>query len=94
MDELQQLKKDIDELAAMKELIQSENFQKYFARPMKEKRDELRTAFFSDSLKSSWRKGGKQEGINEFLELVKQIPIDLKNKIHEAEQIESSQRGE
>lgn len=81
---------EIDELLAAKVMIESELFQKFFAKPLKEKRDALRTAFFSDSLKESWRKGGKQEGLNEFFDILRWVPSELKSKIHE---LENSDRG-
>jgi len=83
---------EIAELMTMHNTIQSEVFQKYLARPMKAERDKLRTAFFSDSLKESWRKGGKQEGITLFMKLVENIHSDLNNKIEE-QRIDDSQRA-
>lgn len=70
---------------AASNMISSPTFQKYFSKPMKEERDKLRTAFFSDTLKDSWRKGGKQEGIKVFMDIVQNIHADLKNKLSELE---------
>lgn len=84
------IQEEIDELMAMHNLIESKVFQKYLYKPMKEERDKLRTAFFSDSLKDSWRKGGKQEGIKIFMTLVENVNMDLTNKLKE---IEDSSRG-
>lgn len=81
---------EISELLEVIRMIESDLFQKFFAAPMKRERDKLRTAFFSDSLKESWRKGGRQEGIELFFDIVKQIPADLKNKKYE---LEDSRRG-
>jgi hypothetical protein len=83
-----ELQSEVETLIGLKHLIESEEFQKHFAKPMKAERDKLRTAFFSDSLKESWRKGGKQEGIKLFMDLVAQIPIDLKNKKYELDNFE------
>ena len=85
------LQKEISELMEMKEMIQSELFQKYIAKPMKAERDRLRTAFFSDSLKESWRKGGKQEGIKLFMDIIESIHTDLKNKTYEYDTLEDSE---
>ena len=87
------LKEEIDELMAVHNIVQSAVFQKYFAKPMKEERDKLRTDFFSDDLKESWRKGGKQEGIQFWMSLVEQAHTDLKNKIEE-QKLEDSERGQ
>ncbi len=84
------LQAEIEELMAIHNMIETKVFQKYLAKPMKEERDKLRTAFFSDSLKDSWRKGGKQEGIQVFMKLIENVHLDLKNKLAE---LEDSQRG-
>ncbi len=84
------LQQEIEELMAMHNMIETKVFQKYLAKPMKEERDKLRTAFFSDSLKDSWRKGGKQEGIQVFMKLIENVHLDLKNKLAE---LEDSNRG-
>lgn len=83
------LKDEVAELMAIKNMVQTEVFQKYFAKPMKEERDKLRTDFFSDDLKESWRKGGKQEGIQIWMSLVEQANVDLKNKLEELETLEN-----
>ena len=83
------LKQEVEELMAIKNMVQTEVFQKYFAKPMKEERDKLRTDFFSDDLKESWRKGGKQEGIQIWMSLVEQANVDLKNKLEELETLEN-----
>ena len=84
------LQVEIGELNTVKEMIQTELFQRYFAKPMKEERDKLRTDFYSDTLKESWRKGGKQEGIELFFGLVEGVHQDLKDKLQE---VEDSKRG-
>ncbi len=87
----QTLRDELDELVAMHNIIETKVFQKFLAKPMKEERDKLRTAFFSDTLKESWRKGGKQEGIKLFMTLVENVNLDLKNKLAE---IEDSEQGQ
>lgn len=84
------IQEEVNELLEMEMMIQNPLFQKYFAKPMKEERDKLRTAFFSDSLKESWRKGGKQEGIKLWMTLVENIHTDLNNKKQE---LKDSERG-
>lgn len=90
---METLQNEVNELIEMEMMIQNPLFQKYFAKPMKEERDKLRTAFFSDSLKESWRKGGKQEGIKLWMSLVENIHADLKNKKNELA-LENSERGQ
>lgn len=85
------LQEEVNELREMQMMIQNPLFQKYFAKPMKEERDKLRTDFFSDDLKESWRKGGKQEGIKVWMDLVEQIHVDLTNK---KEELENPERGQ
>lgn len=82
------LQEELAELVAIANMIENPLFQKYIAKPMKEERDKLRTAFFSDSLKESWRKGGKQEGIKVFMDLVEGIHTDLNNKKNEYEALQ------
>lgn len=89
---MQTLQDEIAELMTLHNYIESEVFQKYLVKPMTEERNKLRTAFFSDSLKESWRKGGRQEGIKFWMNLVEQVNVDLKNKLEE-QKIEDSSRG-
>lgn len=84
------LQQEIEELMAMHNMIETAVFQKFLAKPLKEERDKLSTAFFSDTLKESWRKGGKQEGITLCMKLIEQVNTDLTNKLRE---LEDSSRG-
>jgi hypothetical protein len=79
------IKEELAELYSLKGFIESAVFQKYFCKPLREKQDSLQLNFFSDSLKDSWRKGGKYEGIEEFFEILKQIDCDIKNKQNDLE---------
>jgi hypothetical protein len=76
MDTLQEL----NELREVKRMIESDLFQKYFAKPLRDREDEIKNNFFSDSLRESWRKGGRKEGIEEFFKILKQINREYKNK--------------
>jgi hypothetical protein len=84
------LQLEISELYEMKRMIETPTFQKYIAKPLKAERDKLRTSFFSDSLKHSWRKGGKQEGIELCMKLLEAVNVDLNNKKFELEQLDIS----
>jgi hypothetical protein len=80
------IQEELNELFEIKAQIESPTFQKYICKPLREKQDKLKVSFFSDSLKDSWRKGGKYEGIEEFFEILKQINCDIENKRDEIEQ--------
>lgn len=81
MDET--LRKQYEELSTLKSWIQTDEFQKYLAKPMREYEKEQKNNFFSDSLKESWRKGGRVEATQHFFSLLEQIEVDLKNVRHE-----------
>jgi hypothetical protein len=66
-------------------MIESQDFQEHFCKPLREKQNELRLNFFSDSLKDAWKKGGKYQGIEEFFEILKQLNVDIKNTQDELE---------
>lgn len=82
------LQNEINELMELKRMIETHSFQTHIYKPLKEEHNKLRTAFFSDSLKESWRKGGKQEGIKLFMKLIEDVPNDLKNTLDEFNSLE------
>lgn len=75
-----QIARELEELMAAVRMIESDTFQKFIVKPLRDEEDKLKTAFFSDSLKDAWRKGGKKEGIELFFKILKNIHIDEKNK--------------
>lgn len=77
------LQEKLQELFEVKVMIESKLFQEYFCQPLRDKQGKLKVNFFSDSLKDSWRKGGRHEGIQEFFEILKQIDTDIKNTKYE-----------
>lgn len=81
MDRTLQVKRE--ELIVLKEYVSSEIFQKYVCKPMREYQKLQTNDFFSDSLKESWRKGGRVEATKHFFNLLGQIETDLKNVQHE-----------
>lgn len=70
----------LDKLIQVKEMIESENFQEFFVKPIKEKIARLQVDFFQDDLKENWRKGGLKQGLEEFIGILKQIDTDYKNE--------------
>ena len=81
------LKREVEELIEIKSQIESAVFQKYIVAKLREKQNALKVNFFSDSLKDSWRKGGRMEGINEFFDILKEIDIDFRNKKDELDEL-------
>lgn len=79
------LKQEYDELLDIRTVIENSNFQKYIVERMRKYQDNQRNNFFSDSLKESWRKGGRVEAVKFFFENLKQIDVDFKNKRDELE---------
>jgi len=82
------LQAEIDELVMMRDLISSEIFQKFIAKPMSKAKKEMTASphnFYVESVNESWKKGGKLEGIEIYMKLVEAIHADLKNKIYELE---------
>lgn len=65
------MRSDFDELFELQTIVESEVFQKHIAEPMKKFIKEQRNSFFSDSLKESWRKGGRVEGARELFRILK-----------------------
>lgn len=86
---MQTLQQKLNELFEIKLQIESPLFQKYLCKPLRDKQGKLKVNFFSDTLKESWRKGGKHEGIEEFFNILKEIDIEIKNTKYEVEQSDS-----
>lgn len=82
------MKEELEKLYELKGNIESEAFQEYICKPLRKEQDRLHLNFFSDSLKESWKKGGKHEGIELFfkqLEYVNTRIEDLKIEIEQSE---------
>jgi len=73
------------ELFEIKRIVESQEFQKYILKPMKDYRFAQKNNFFSDSVKDQWRKGGRVEGVNELLKILKTIDNDFKNERYDVE---------
>ena len=86
---LQELKIKLDELYELKLWIETPLFQKYLCKPLRDKQGKLKVNFFSDTLKESWRKCEKHEGIEEFFNILKEIDTEIKNTKYEIEQSDS-----
>lgn len=88
------LQERLDKLVAINNMIQSEVFQEFIARPMteeKNKRVRGPANYFNETLKESWRKGGQLEGIELYMKLIENIHLDLKDALREIEHSEREQ---
>lgn len=86
---MQTLQEKLDELFELKAQIESPVFQKYLCKPLRDKQAKLHLNFFSDTIKESWRKGGRHEGIEEFFSLLGDIDTKIKNTKYDIEQSDS-----
>ena len=71
---------ELEELQAVRIMIESEVFQRYFVKTLRDKENKTKADFFSDTLHESWKKGGYIEGIEEFFKILKIVDRDFKNK--------------
>lgn len=71
--------KELNKLYELKGNIESEAFQEYLCKPLRKEQDRLKNDFFSDSLKQSWRKGGKKEGIELFFKQLEYINTKIED---------------
>ena len=74
------LQKEINELEEVKVLKNSSLFQKYFAQPVFDELNGMKSAYSCDTLKELHRLKGKREGLKFFLSLLKSIDEDYKIK--------------
>jgi hypothetical protein len=70
---------ELNQLYELRAAIESEIFQKMVCQPLRKEQESLRLKFFSDSLKDSWKKGGKYQGIEEFFKSLKHINTRIKD---------------
>ena len=84
---MNKIKKELEQLEEAKIMIETETFQKFFVKPIKKLMDDKAIQFFAEDLKENWRTGGQVEGLNEFLNILKEINTDYKNKKFEFENL-------
>lgn len=70
----------LGELYDLKAIIENPLFQEHIVKPLRKEQGNIRNNFFSDSLKESWRKGGRIEGIELFFDNLKKINEELNSK--------------
>lgn len=89
---MNKIKKELEQLEEAKIMIETETFQKFFVKPIKKLMDDKAIQFFAEDLKENWRTGGQVEGLNEFLNILKEINTDYKNKKFEFENLPKVKR--
>jgi len=72
-------KEKLAELHAIRGMIETEVFQKYFVKPIKKEVKKVAVTFFAEDLKENWRSGGRFEGLNVFIDILKEIDNDYRN---------------
>jgi hypothetical protein len=77
------LQEELDELIEIRGIIEHPLFQKKIVNPLRDYQASVKSDFFADSLKESWRKGGQLEGSEQFFQILKQLNSDFINKKHE-----------
>jgi len=85
MTEKETLNLELDELFRVKQMVEDELFQKYFARPMYEALDAMKPAYSCETLKELATLKGKRQGIELFTDILKNLPMEIRNKKHEAD---------
>jgi hypothetical protein len=79
------LRIEYQELIRMKEMIETDEFQKYIMKPIYEELDKLKNAYDCESLRELHTVKGKKQGIKTIIEILKNIDAELKNKQYEIE---------
>lgn len=79
-------KEEQGELLDLARIVQGKVFQKQFTEPLEKYKQKQRQNFFSDSLKDSWRKGGRVEGINMFFTRLKSVQEEYEKMIRTQEE--------
>lgn len=77
------VKEELEELYNVKRMVESGEFQKYFAEPLYKELEDLKPAYDCDSLKELHTLKGKKQGLELFTGILKSIPTLVKNKEYE-----------
>jgi len=80
---METLQKEIATLADVQLMIQSENFQEYIVKPMREYQNELKDAYQCETLKELYAVKGRKQGSERFFEILKGVVEERKNKLVE-----------
>jgi len=80
---METLRQELEELNDVQLMIQSENFQEYIVKPMREYQNELKDAYQCETLKELYAVKGKKQGSEKFFDVLKGIAEDRKAKVVE-----------
>lgn len=78
--------KELELLIELQWALKGETFKKYLLEPIEEYKQKQKNNFFSDSLKDSWRKGGRAEAVDELLKQLQIIDEEVERLRSEIEQ--------
>lgn len=77
-------------LSEVKGQIESEAFQTFIVKPMKDEMDKLKNAYDCESLRELATMKGKKQGLQFLIDILKGIELDIKNTRYE---LENSEEG-
>lgn len=77
-------------LSEVKGQIESEAFQTFIVKPMKEEMNKLKSAYDCESLRELATMKGKKQGLQFLIDILKGIELDIKNTRYE---LENSEEG-
>ena len=77
-------------LSEVKGHIESEAFQTFIVKPMKEEMNKLKSAYDCESLRELSTVKGKRQGLQFFIDVLKGIDSEIKNTAYE---LENSEEG-
>lgn len=80
------IKAKFEELTRAKQMLESDEFQKYIMQPVFEEMDKLKNAYDCESLRELSTVKGKKQGLKFIIGLSKQINSDRENTHYEIEQ--------
>ena len=72
------LQRELDELFAVKFMIEGELFQKYFATPLYQEKKQLKDAYDCESLKELQAMKGKKWGLDRFFNISKEVDTKIR----------------
>jgi hypothetical protein len=82
------IKRQFDELIRMREMIESDEFQKFIMKPLYEEIGKLKDAYDCESLRELHAIKGKKQGLKWMIENLKELDIALKNAKHDIETLD------
>lgn len=81
------LRQELAKLNDVQLMIQSDDFQEYIVKPMREYQNELKDAYECETLKELHNVKGKKQGSNKFFDILKAVSEARKEKVVEINNI-------